>query len=1041
MIRRLAPAVLVIAFAAFLLTLMITMPMLPLRMATHFDIAGRPDGWMSRTQHLIFMTGFGIGFPAIILGCCWSARYLPNSAINLPHKDYWLSSERRDASVDFLFHYSFWLAALGQVFITGLQIVVVAGNRQQPVQLPLIAMAAVTGTFLLGTLLWVAGLYRHFHRPDSDSKIPSRPPQDRDPHQPSVRLGLMLAGILCGTTVATAAESGDSPGDLPLIADVEGQPLASNAVRLMEALEALGSPASDSLRSALKTAIDERDAARIQQLLDPLVLLTLSINPESRVRVARGPARAVLQQWGFTPFLIKVLNDSTVTRRLRPLSPQSGAVYAGVTRGSMLRQQSTELIENENRERSRERFLDLAVYDQPPMRNRLSGLAAEYVILLVLATESGQREARIGFDLDDNEQDLGARGETPVLFSIRPAIPVRLAIREQDGTPTLAALLIRDRHGRVYPPQPKRLAPDFFFQPQIYRADGETVLLPPGTFQVQSGRGPEYWVRSGTLTVHPDGSAGYQPERHEPDPGRAPPSDAASSTPQIRVDRWVDPRQFGFYSGDHHIHAAGCAHYTSPTEGVLPEDMFRQVKGEGLNVGCVLTWGPCYRYQRQFFASRPHDVSEPLTLLKYDLEISGFGSQALGHVCLLNLSDQTYPGSNGTETEGWPKWTTPVLRWARSQGGVTGYAHSASGLAIDPDAAAQRLLTRCDGDSNGLLTSQDVAAVLLPEPFPKIDSDGDGALTLRELVESHRRVADRLPNLAIPEMNGVGAMEICVATAEGVCDFISAMDTRRIQEWNTWYHLLNCGFPLKVSGETDFPCMSSRRVGQGRVYVQLDPADRPGPQGPPLNFGRWCEGLAKGRSYVSDGFAHALEFHVAGVAPGWGDVRLENPGRVRVTATVVFAPQTPQTVAQGTLTPAAGRQLVGDTVELHGPRTDRLIAGGERQVELIVNGLPVAVRKVAADGQRHTLEFEIDVARSSWVALRQFPQLHTNPVNVLVADAPIRASRDSARWCDDVIALLWKNRHQTIPAGERDEARGTFERAQAAFRRIAAESP
>ena len=104
-------------------------------------------------------------------------------------------------------------------------------------------------------------------------------------------------------------------------------------------------------------------------------------------------------------------------------------------------------------------------------------------------------------------------------------------------------------------------------------------------------------------------------------------------------------------------------------------------------------------------------------------------------------------------------------------------------------------------------------------------------------------------NYAIPEMNGVGAMESCVSTVAGVCDFISAMDTARIQEWNTWYHLLNCGFPLKVSGETDFPCMSSRRVGLGRVYVHLGEDAK-------LDFAKWCDGLAAGRSYVSDGYAH-----------------------------------------------------------------------------------------------------------------------------------------------------------------------------------------
>jgi hypothetical protein len=30
--------------------------------------------------------------------------------------------------------------------------------------------------------------------------------------------------------------------------------------------------------------------------------------------------------------------------------------------------------------------------------------------------------------------------------------------------------------------------------------------------------------------------------------------------------------------------------------------------------------------------------------MKYDIEVSGFGSEALGHVCLLNLKEQVYPG-------------------------------------------------------------------------------------------------------------------------------------------------------------------------------------------------------------------------------------------------------------------------------------------------------------------------------------------------------------------------------------------------------------
>jgi hypothetical protein len=213
----------------------------------------------------------------------------------------------------------------------------------------------------------------------------------------------------------------------------------------------------------------------------------------------------------------------------------------------------------------------------------------------------------------------------------------------------------------------------------------------------------------------------------------------------VKLERWIDPAASGFWSGDHHIHGAGCAHYTSPTEGVTPEDMFRQVRGEALNVGCVLTWGPCFDYQRRFFSPGVHELSEPRSILKYDIEVSGFGSEALGHVCLLNLKDQAYPGSEGTKTRGWPRWTTPVLRWAKSQGAYGGYAHSASGLEVNSKSAARRLLDELDADGDSLLTGPEAARGLLPDGFEAIDADRDGALSGTELIGAIDRAADRLP--------------------------------------------------------------------------------------------------------------------------------------------------------------------------------------------------------------------------------------------------------------------------------------------------------
>ena len=811
---------------------------------------------------------------------------------------------------------------------------------------------------------------------------------------------LLSLVLLAAAGTAVAAEA-------PPIVSVEGQPLAANVRRVVQALELLGAPLPADEATALEAAAKERNATRLQTLLDPRVLFVVALNPESRVKVLRGPGPAVLQQGGYTPCLVKIVNESTVTKRLRIVSPQGGAVFGGAAEGSLLRQQQTELNDQETLKPDPERFLDLELFAKPPMTDTLSGLEAEYAIALIYSQEAGKREATIGFDVEQGNQDLGFRGETPVLFQVQPAATVRLKILDDDGQETLGKLTFRDDHGHVYPPQAKRLAPDLFFQPHVYRQSAETLLLPPGKLTLISSRGPEYVQKIEPVTIPSTGE----------------------TTLTVQLERWVDPTKYGYYCGDHHIHAAGCAHYTVPTEGVTPEDMFRQVKGEGLNVGCVLTWGPCYRYQRQFFAPKPHDLSEPFTLLKYDLEISGFGSQALGHVCLLNLRDQTYPGSDGTETKGWPSWTTPVLRWCKEQGGVTGYAHSASGLHIDVPAAAKRFLARWDASQDNVLDRTEAEAALLTEPFEATDFDKNGALSLDELTQAHDRAADRLPNLAIPDMNGVGAMELPVSVSEGVCDFISAMDTRRIQEWNTWYHVLNCGYPLKVSGETDFPCMSSRNVGQGRVYVRLGKIGQ-------LDYAEWCRGIAEGRSYVSDGYAHPLEFAVNEIRPGEGDVSLASPGNVTVTGLVTFALETPLAVAHGGITPREGRRVVGDTVVLHGPRREEMLIGGERQVELVVNGQPVRSQKVPADGKPHAVRWEVPIAHSSWVALRHFPQCHTNPVNVLVEGKPIRASKASARWCQEVIALLWKNRERNIRPEERAAARAAFDRATARYAQI-----
>ena len=109
-------------------------------------------------------------------------------------------------------------------------------------------------------------------------------------------------------------------------------------------------------------------------------------------------------------------------------------------------------------------------------------------------------------------------------------------------------------------------------------------------------------------------------------------------------------------------------------------------------------------------------------------------------------------------------------------------------------------------------------------------------------------------------------------------------------------------------------------------------------------------------------------------------------------------------------------------------------------VEVIVNGRVVARQEIVADGQTRPLTFDIDVPRSSWIAVRIFPSVHTNPVFVEVAGKPIRASRKSAEWCRHAVDVCWKMKSTRFRASEKDDAKAAYDSARKYYERVEAES-
>ena len=463
---------------------------------------------------------------------------------------------------------------------------------------------------------------------------------------------ILIAGACCAVAQTPAHQHTGEGGAVPL------QPLAQQVRRLEDAMNYLGQPFPAADHTAINAAIANADegaaVAELEKILDRYALAIVDINAESRVKVEPGPAKPELVEGGTRLFLVKVINRANVTAPLRVASPNSGNVYIPSTGNP---EPKLELTPQD----AAGRWAEISIYDKPPMERRLSGLALDYRVLQIYSRDSGQRSAQISFNVGQGSQDIGFRNDILVLFNAQAAHTVKLRVRDEKGRPAMASFVIRDRLNRLYPNPSKRLAPDFFFQPQIYRADGESISLPAGYYTITYTGGPEYRVHTKELAVDANGPAELS----------------------FQLERWIDPAQFGWYSGDHHVHAAGCSHYQNPTEGVLPRDMIRQILGERLNIGSVLTWGPDYYYQKQFFSGHDDPLSKPDELMHYDLEVSGFPSSHAGHIVLLGLREQDYPGA--TRISDWPTWDLPIFRWAKSQGAVVGFAHSGWGLEVMSD--------------------------------------------------------------------------------------------------------------------------------------------------------------------------------------------------------------------------------------------------------------------------------------------------------------------------------------------------------------------
>jgi len=148
----------------FVASLCFLAPELQARVATHFNGAGQPDGWMTRGQHLLFISLLGFGLPAFITGLSYCIRFLPSSMLNTPHSTFWRSPENYPVACRIILHWSYAVGALTLLWMTLLNYQLVAANRLSPPFISPTQALFTAGFYVMGLVLLILQLVRTFYK-------------------------------------------------------------------------------------------------------------------------------------------------------------------------------------------------------------------------------------------------------------------------------------------------------------------------------------------------------------------------------------------------------------------------------------------------------------------------------------------------------------------------------------------------------------------------------------------------------------------------------------------------------------------------------------------------------------------------------------------------------------------------------------------------------------------------------------------------------------------------------------------------------------
>jgi uncharacterized membrane protein len=140
-------------------------PLLPERVASHFDIQGQPNGWSSKTLFAGLYAVLVLVMSFIFLLLPRLVVKLPAFMVNIPNRTYWLAPERKAATADKLAGYMIWMGCGILLFVFSIfQLVIQANLTPEAARLG-DGVWVLFGLFITCVVVWCIALLIGFRKP------------------------------------------------------------------------------------------------------------------------------------------------------------------------------------------------------------------------------------------------------------------------------------------------------------------------------------------------------------------------------------------------------------------------------------------------------------------------------------------------------------------------------------------------------------------------------------------------------------------------------------------------------------------------------------------------------------------------------------------------------------------------------------------------------------------------------------------------------------------------------------------------------------